>query len=439
MNTSVRESLTLFEIATKDVVTIDIDGLLHEALALMNQRGIRDIIITDNKTGQFLILTISNILKQHILSLSNIKIKDIALKPCLAESKNFLVKDIIYKYGIDFDYICLVEDERLVGIVSKSDVVANFDPKLLASYEKVIDLIKWNKINYVSYNMTTKEAISFLEDDLDDAVIINKDGKSIGIVTAKDIIKILYNNYSLKEPIYKYMSSPIETLPENSTTQEAFDFLSERHFKRVIVSNSNGKIKGIITQTELTRLLHNKWLELTRTNFQKAVELEQLALRDPLTNAYNRTKFYKEIEREESRIERNDISFYSIIMIDIDDFKSINDTYGHSMGDLVLKEIVSNIQKNLRKSDMLFRWGGEEFIIFLPQTNSENVKIVAEKIRIIISSIKFDIKKMVTCSFGVSIKKSKEDDIELILKRADNALYKAKKEGKNRVETEFLC
>ena len=436
MNTALRENLTLFEIATKDVVTIDINSSLYEAIALMNQNEIRDIIVTDNETDQFLILTISDILKQNTLSFSNIKIKDVTLKPCLRESKNFFVKDVIYKYNINFDYICLVEDEKLVGIVSKSDVIANFDPKLLASYERVVDLIKWHKINYVSYNTATKEAIPFLEDDLDDAVIINKNGKSVGIVTAKDVIKILYNNYPLEEPIYKYMSSPIEMLSENSTIQEAFDFLNEKHFKRVIISDSKEKIKGIITQTELTRLLHNKWLELTRTNFQKAVELEKLATHDPLTNAYNRTKFYKEIEKEESRIERNDISFYSLVMIDIDDFKFINDTYGHDMGDLVLKDIVSNIQKKLRKTDMLFRWGGEEFVILLPQTNIENAKIAAEKIRKVIPSIPFNMKKSITCSFGVSAKKSKKDNAELILKRADNALYKAKREGKNRVEAE---
>ncbi|RUM46223.1 MAG: hypothetical protein DSY46_00415 [Hydrogenimonas sp.] len=434
-----KEDITLYDICTKDVISITLNATLQDAITLMHQNGLRDVVVIDETTKKFGILTVADIIKEEASTTPDLPLREIKLEPCIVESKNCYVKHVIQKHGLGFNYICLIEDDQLVGIVSKSDIITNYDPQLLANFERLIDLINYQKINYVPHDMATKEAIMLLEEDIDDAIIIQKEGKSVGIVTIRDVLKIFANNQSLEKPISTYMSTPLQTLPKEATVQDALKFLTQRHFKRAIIADESGKILGIISQTELTRLLYNKWLELTRQSFdlaKKAVELEKIAMIDPLTHAYNRAQFEKTIEKEEERIRRYNTSFYSLILIDIDNFKKVNDTYGHDIGDSVLKGFVANIQCYLRKNDILFRWGGEEFIIFLPQTSCQNAIIVAEKVRAIIEKQPFKGPGHVTCSFGVSAKRAIDDDVTSIIKRADIALYRAKQNGKNRVEAD---
>ena len=433
-----KEDLTLYDICTKCVVSIEKEASLQDAIALMYKKNLRDIVITDESSHPIGILTVSDIIKiQETKSVLD-GLDTIPLIPCITEHKDFCVKDVIAKYGMDFYYICLIDrfdDNKLVGIVSKTDIISNYDPKVLAEYEQVSNLLNGQKINYVHHDMPTKEAIALLQNDLDDALIIVKDKKPIGIVTVRDVLKIFAGNLPQDVEISKYMSTPLQTLPKTTTIKKALAFLKEKHFKRAIIEDGYGGILGIITQAELTRFLYNKWMELSRQTMDIAKEFEKIAKMDPLTKAYNRMKFDEVIESEESRIKRHGISFYSIIMSDIDNFKQINDLYGHTVGDNILKEFTEIIEKNIRKNDMLFRWGGEEFIIFLPQTECKNAFVVAQKIRKIVEEHNFTGPDNITCSFGISAKIDYEDKITNIIKRADEALYVAKRNGKNRVES----
>jgi len=434
-----KEDLTLYDICTKSVVSIKKEYMLKDAIALMYENSLRDVVIVDDESHPVGILTISDIIKAQEENSLFDKVENVSLIPCLAEHKDFCVKDIIAKYGVDFYYICLIDkfdNNKLVGIVSKTDIISNYDPKVLAEYEQVSSLFNGQNINFVHHNMPTKEAIALLQNDLDNALIVIKDKKPVGIVTVKDVLKIFANNLPQDIEISNYMSSPLQTLPKSTTIKKAISFLKERHFKRAIIEDDNGGILGIITQSELTRFLYNKWMELSRQSMDMAREFEKIAKMDPLTHAYNRVKFDEVVDIEESRIKRYNASFYSIVMLDIDNFKEINDTYGHTIGDNVLKSLVSIIENNIRKNDILFRWGGEEFIIFLPQTECKNSVIAAQKICDLIANHSFkDGPKSITCSFGVSSKRDMNDCILDIIKRADNALYTAKRKGKNRVES----
>ncbi|WP_456400452.1 GGDEF domain-containing protein [Persephonella sp.] len=159
-------------------------------------------------------------------------------------------------------------------------------------------------------------------------------------------------------------------------------------------------------------------------------KLEFHAHYDPLTKVLNRRSF---IGIYNSIINRTDVFPASLMIMDIDDFKKINDTFGHNIGDKVLKIIANAIRKNIRKNDLFVRWGGEEFIIFFPKTDVDQARIVAEKIRKLIGDIKFDEGFNVTVSIGLTELKKGEYLVEVI-KRADKALYRAKKNNKNRVE-----
>ena len=137
-----------------------------------------------------------------------------------------------------------------------------------------------------------------------------------------------------------------------------------------------------------------------------------------------------------SRVQRYKSEPFSIVLFDVDNFKQINDTYGHITGDIVLQRIAGVVKNTIRTTDLGCRWGGEEFIVIYPLTNISQAAEASEKIRKQINELTFDSIKNVSCSFGVAQFES-DDTMQSLLARADQAMYKAKKSGKNRVETAF--
>ena len=427
--------LQLKDIATKNVIHISSDAPLSECIALMYRHNIHDMVVQDG--AEYKIITIADLLHSKAIENHSLKLKELPLKPLLSAPESFFVHDVIEQFGLDFDYIVLTNEEgKLSGIVSKTDIVANYDPKALAQHIRLIDLIPAKHIHYITPQMPTKEGIELLDNDIEAALIIIDKKRAKGIFTPYDTLKLLALGADLNRPISEYMSSPLKTLPQEATVADAFEFLQKNRFKRVIVTNNEGEVVGVMNQTQILQLLHNKWLEMVRTHANKIDSLQKKAHIDPLTGAYNRYKLDETIRQEEKRLSRNtNLPPYSIIICDIDDFKKINDSYGHLLGDEILKAFANRIKSNIREYDMLFRWGGEEFVIFLPQTSCKEAIKVAHKLQKIIEQNPInDI--AVTCSFGVSGKKDRKEEINEIFKRADEALYKAKKSGKNCVVSE---
>ena len=160
-------------------------------------------------------------------------------------------------------------------------------------------------------------------------------------------------------------------------------------------------------------------------------EIRRLTEVDRLTQLYNRLKLDYVIKIEIERANRSGSSFVAI-MLDIDHFKAVNDNFGHIVGDEVLKEISLIIKSSIRIIDTAGRWGGEEFMIILPESDIKGGQIVAEKMRLKIEENQFPHVGKLTASFGVSEYKSEMSENELVT-RADNAMYKAKNAGRNRV------
>ena len=159
----------------------------------------------------------------------------------------------------------------------------------------------------------------------------------------------------------------------------------------------------------------------------EAKEIQDIAIKDELTGLYNRKKL------DLLNIHNNNIC---LIIFDIDNFKQINDTYGHLKGDEVLKALADTIKQNVRETDILIRWGGEEFLVILEHIKDiEMAKNLAEKLRHKINEIVVSEVGHFSCSFGVSCGFiTARNDVERILSKADEALYRAKGNGKNRVE-----
>ena len=171
--------------------------------------------------------------------------------------------------------------------------------------------------------------------------------------------------------------------------------------------------------------IKNKELDLVRIELlAKNKELEEVSTTDGLTQIYNRRKISDIFNEEYLKARRYGIIF-SVIIIDFDWFKLVNDTYGHQIGDQVLIELAQLMKDSLRNTEYIGRWGGEEFFIVLPNTNVKDGYTLAERIRLKISSYDFPTANHQTCSFGIT-QYMGDDSIERIIKRADTALYYAK-------------
>jgi two-component system cell cycle response regulator len=171
--------------------------------------------------------------------------------------------------------------------------------------------------------------------------------------------------------------------------------------------------------------------KLTRMNEQ----LSEMAVRDYLTGIYNRRYTVEYLDTEIERCIRYGNTF-ALVFLDIDNFKDYNDKYGHSVGDEALKHLCALLLNNIRKSDVLGRYGGEEFLIVLHNSTKEYAKKVAKRIKDKLSKDEFIINGInlkIQASFGIS-SYNKGDNADKIIDRADTALYNAKNKGKNRVE-----
>ena len=164
-------------------------------------------------------------------------------------------------------------------------------------------------------------------------------------------------------------------------------------------------------------------------------ELKELAIKDQLTGIYNRRKIDEVLLKEKAEAETRE-HHLAVIMVDIDLFKLVNDQYGHLVGDQVLMEVTTILSEGIRSVDVLGRWGGEEFIIICANTDLEGAVVLAEKLRQMIENHDFQIVGRKTCSFGVAQLRNRET-IDSLLIRSDQALYRAKDQGRNQVVADF--
>jgi diguanylate cyclase (GGDEF)-like protein len=179
----------------------------------------------------------------------------------------------------------------------------------------------------------------------------------------------------------------------------------------------------------LVRSVRRHETELTAAN----ARLEEISQRDPLTGLFNRRHLFTKLEYELARARRG--RPFGVIMLDLDGFKRVNDTQGHLRGDLLLKEIASALQASTRVIDITARFGGDEFVVVLPDADAEQARVVAERISKAVHDIglKFDALRPVTASVGVTVARA-EDSIASLIHKADENAYRAKKEGGDRVE-----
>lgn len=432
---------TIGEIATTSVISIDVNNTISDAMQVMFSHDHRNVVVIDG--DQFRILKITDILNMKIQKIDpSSSLKDLELSIVPVANKNKNVLHTLEYLDCDVEYICVTNDDgSLYGLISHTDITSSIDPDTLMGSFCLNDFLKLGKrVKWINKEIKTSDLLNEMVENSFESVMVVENSIPIGIFTTKDVIRIIKNGEDLELPISRYMSSPIDTINKNSSIREALDFLKEKHYKRVVVVDEDGRMTGIITQKELISLAYSKWAilmkehheELSQINtvlLNKSKKYEAMASTDSLTGLYNRYKFSELFLSLYKNMLERDIDL-SLIILDIDYFKKINDTHGHNIGDIVIVQISQTLLKKLRDVDIVCRWGGEEFVLLLPATNLNNAIMIAEKLRVLIQEIQIEGIGSVTASFGVAAV-MKNDDLKSVVDRADEALYLAKKLGRN--------
>jgi len=232
------------------------------------------------------------------------------------------------------------------------------------------------------------------------------------------------------------LDSNLENAPLNARYLEKdIEFLNAEWHLRLLATRSWYSYPEVIILVFAGLFVSFLVLYIAQYNFrlkQTRAELAVLAKTDPLTGIFNRRHFAELAQLDMERARRfNEVSY--VMLVDADHFKSINDTYGHLIGDKVLIEIAKRMKETIRPYDLLARYGGEEFIVYMPNTNQDGAVAAAERLRHIICDqpcVFADISLSISASLGVA--KNTGDSIEKAIRHADSALYRAKEEGRNR-------
>jgi len=429
--------------------------------------------------------------------------------------------------------------KRFKGVITQQDIIKFLEDDFYRSTIKLKHLIDYGKdIKFVEQGQSLQRVVDMLFENKISSVPVLEKEKPIGIITEKDIVRLITDGVSLNSPVETFMSSPPITLNIEEPITKAVSLMNLKKIRRIIVIDNSGKAVNLITHRDLLnnldsnysdyierKLKHTKdvlnylpeiilevydqqddqiivWankraLEVFGNNIlntpiyeiiskenwnriyenlcyagsiknikfkkdEQAYEISgffirteadicigkiQLVIRDiteevklytidPLTNLYNR-RFISEYLFKELELSKRYRKKLSLAMLDIDNFKNINDSYGHIVGDQVLKGIATIILSSLRDSDIVGRYGGEEFVVIMPEIDKNSSLNALKRVLINVQNNQFKSLKngffSVTLSAGIASFPEDADNLTDLFILSDERLYKAKREGKNRV------
>lgn len=325
------------------------------------------------------------------------------------------MQEINYSDPIDFDrtQILVVDDEMsLRELVSEVLTDDGYDVTTASTGEKALRLFAETPFTLVitDIRMPGMNGIDLLRkikaENQDTQVIIITSHASLDTAVT-----------ALREGAYDYLIKPFEDLEVISA----------------VVDRALEKVSLVVENRLLLEKLHINNQELELAN----VFLREMAIRDGLTGLYNHRHFQETLAAEVARSQRHKREF-SLIFFDVDHFKTFNDTHGHPEGDTLLRILGQLIQERLRETDLAYRYGGEEFVLLLPETSKEGAVVVAENLRMKIETTPLkgaEIQPMgkITVSIGVATFPGDGEEAAKLLENADQALYRAKQGGRNRV------
>jgi diguanylate cyclase (GGDEF)-like protein/PAS domain S-box-containing protein len=302
-----------------------------------------------------------------------------------------------------------------------------------ASFSMATLLMAWGLLRYRLFDLVPIARATLIERMQDGVIVLDARNRILDLnpLAQKIIGKSI--KQSLGRPVesvfedFKDMLSAIDQAPDGERLEFPYIFSGEQHYYDLQVSridDGKGQLVGrLITMHDITQ--------------RKSIEqqLRILSITDSLTGLYNGRHFFEVLEKEFARARRYGHPL-SLMMFDIDFFKGVNDKYGHQIGDQMLQLLASSCQQVIRKADVLARYGGEEFILLLPETDSDRARSLAERLRKKVAGLKLKTPRgivQVTISVGFTQLGDQEKDIDEFIWHVDQALYKSKDRGRNRI------
>ncbi len=329
------------------------------------------------------------------------------------------------------------EKKRLTDEIKGSDdyisELRNKETVIVSLYEitrKMSQELRFNEI-FKALSAFLKENFIFRKSSL---IILKEEGETLKV---DEVYKVFKEDWVLEEDKECNYDDIVKAFSKDKT--EIYMPRADGSTFAAIPLLSENKFVGILTIDNLSKVDFDRFLIVA---MQFALEIkkvllyetvEALAITDGLTGLYTRRYFFERFDEELQRSKRHGFKF-SFLMIDIDDFKRCNDTYGHLVGDAVLKETAHIAKGSTREIDLMARYGGEEFSLILPETDGAGAMLVAERIRKKIEESIFkayDEKLKMTVSIGLAVYPDNSQEVFDLVEKADKALYAAKSSGKN--------
>ena len=314
-----------------------------------------------------------------------------------------------------------------------------------------IDTLMSKDVTCLKPTAPLSDAISIMADNRYSCVVIKENFEPLGIFTERDLVSLLNKEQAInlaKISIGDVMTTPVQCLNQQESLFDALVVSRAERIRHLPVVDDNDALVGLVTQSDLTNA-HFQVIELQSEMIEKGIaartidletvnaELQMLSMQDHLMDIGNRRAMEVDLAHTHASALRYG-HHYSVLLIDVDHFKRFNDFYGHQMGDDALKAIAKQIKSNIRGSDRLYRYGGEELLLVLPSTNAEQSKIVADKIVKMVYAaaipheksnhryISISVGGALSCIAG-KIECTWNEQVE----QADQALYQAKESGRN--------
>lgn len=283
-------------------------------------------------------------------------------------------------------------------------------------------------------------AINMLRTQKLSCLMVQASGELVGIVTERDLVNCI-DDLIATEQLYlknlgvvrELMSSPVVTVGINDGLKAVLDVSMRLGIRHLPVVNDQQELVGIVSQADLVRAyshILDRQLALADDNER----LKTLSLVDPLMSIGNRRAMENDLKHVQAKAQRTQTP-YSLVLLDVDWFKRYNDHYGHQLGDEALRAVAKGITNTLRQGDRLYRYGGEELILVLPETDQAGAFQAAERARQAVAALNIPHKDSplnhLTVSAGLA---SGESGWQALVACADEALYSAKENGRNRTE-----
>ncbi|MFT4730142.1 MAG: diguanylate cyclase (GGDEF)-like protein [Granulosicoccus sp.] len=280
-------------------------------------------------------------------------------------------------------------------------------------------------------------------------IVVVEHDRPIAVITERDMTRLASQllNGDTTKVLRDTMSPQVFTLNVDASCNEAVELANAKRIRRVVIVDNKGKLVGVATQSDFLRA-HAEELEFQKANLEVTVtertqelvdvnlRLMDLASVDPMLDIGNRRSMDEEFEKMTERTRRYRCP-YAVALIDVDYFKKYNDNYGHQMGDDALVKVAKALKNIVRRADRVFRYGGEEFLVILPEVGVEGAAIAGEHMRAAIEALhikhEFTTNGILTASVGITEENIKSPSIKAVIKRSDNALYIAKSNGRNQV------